>query len=314
MEQTALCNAHDTAPRWEHTAALAAACASNIIWGFSYLFTKVAMDAAGPDALLSFRFLFALAGMTLIIPFKKGCISLKGKRKWPLLLFGATSPLYFYFESYGILYTNATISGVVLAAVPIAAMALAALFLREYPPRRQALCSVFPVIGVVIITLSGNSLGVASPLGIAILVGTCLVSAATRVLNRRLALQYNVFERTYSGFLLTAVVCTLKALHTAGWSLREYIRPLADPAFLLPTLTLSVFCSILAGTISNYAAGKLSVVKFSALGTLTTVCATFAGVVFLHEPMTWVSLAGSVLIIAGVYLVTYVPRSLAGKA
>ena len=67
----------------------------------------------------------------------KGHISLKGKKIWPLFALGSMDLLYFFFESYGVLYTNSTFAGVVLAAVPVVAMALAALLLKEYPTRRQ---------------------------------------------------------------------------------------------------------------------------------------------------------------------------------
>ena len=77
---------------------------------------------------------------------------------------------------------------------------------------------------------------------------------------------------------------------------------------MVAVLTLSVFCSVICYTIVNYAAGKLSVVTLSIYGTLTTICSTFAGVVFLGEPLTPVAFLASLLIIFGVRQVTAAAR------
>lgn len=154
---------------------LAMASLGQIIWGFSVLFSKVALQTAAPDILL---FLLAALIMTFMIVFKKATVSFRGKRWKPLLLLAVTEPIYFYFESYGILYTNATFAGVVLAVVPIIAIVLAILFLKEFPTKRQAAFCLLPVVGVMLMTASGNSLGVIRPVGVAFLMGACLSSAA----------------------------------------------------------------------------------------------------------------------------------------
>ena len=69
-------------------------------------------------------------------------------------------------------------------------------------------------------------------------------------------------------------------------------------------LLLSVFCSIVANMLVNYGAGRISVTKMSAIGNINTVVSSFAGVVFLKEPFTWVMLLGSVLVLVGVRQVT----------
>lgn len=86
--------------------------------------------------------------------------------------------MYFYFESYGILYTNATFAGVVLAVAPVVAILLSVLFLKEYPTRRQAVFCLLPVAGVMLMTVSGSSMGIIRPLGVVFLMGACLTSGA----------------------------------------------------------------------------------------------------------------------------------------
>lgn len=283
---------------------LLAAYSGHAIWGFSYLFTKLALGYATPELLLSHRFLLAVFLMSLPLLTGRKQFSLRGKNWRPLLLLAATEPFCFYFESYGILYTNATFAGVVLAVVPVVSILLSAVFLREFPSRRQVLFCLLPIAGVVMITMAGSSLGIVRPIGVLLLAGSCLASASYRTVNRKAAEEFTSFERTYAVLLICSVVFTLAALRSTHWQVNSYLAPLAQPGFLLPLLILVLFCSIGSNLLINFAAGKMPVAKLSICGTITTVCSAFAGVVFLREPLTALSLVGSALIIIGVRQVT----------
>ena len=283
---------------------LAAASLGHIIWGFSVLFSKMALQTADPDILLSIRFVLAAAVMTMMIVFGKAHVSFRGKRLRPLILLAVTELAYFYFESYGILYTNATFAGVVLAVAPVVAIMLAILFLREFPTKRQAVFCILPVAGVIIMSVSGSSMGIIQPIGILFLMGACFSSAAYKTANRKSAEDFTSFERTYIVILSCAVVFTLSALRTSHGGLSLYLMPLSEPSFLFPVLMLSIFCSVGSNMLVNYAAGRMPVVKLSSLGSLTTLCSMFAGAIFLGEPLTPSLLLGAVLILVGIRQVT----------
>lgn len=281
-----------------------AVCAGQILWGLSYIFSKTAMESAAPSQLLSIRFIIAFIFMNLMLIGKKHRVTLKGKPIRPLVILAVIQPVYFYFESCGILYTNATVSGVILSAVPVVSIIFAVILLKEYPTRRQALFCLLPIIGVILITAAGSSLGVVTPIGIMFLLLTCLASASHKIANKKAAEEYTAFERTYFIVLATGVTFTLAALKSVGWSFSEYIKPIFDLSFLCSVLMLSIFCTVVANVLVNYAAGKLSVAKLASFGPLSTLCSMFAGVMFLGEPLTSMSLVGSLLIILGIWQVS----------
>lgn len=287
---------------------LIAAIVGHSIWGFSYLFSRVALQVASPDALLVTRFTIAFLVLNIMLLTGKFKLELKTKPLIPILILGGIEPIYFYFESYGILYTNATYSGVVLAIVPIVGLLFAAVFLKEYPAKRQIIFGIVPIVGVIMITLSGSELGIVKPIGVILLICTLFASATYRTLNRKLASEYTAFERTYVMMGVSAVVFWIVSLIKTKGDITPYIEPLTNIEFIVPVIILGTFCSVLCHSIVNYAAGKMSVMALSIFGTLTTVCSTFAGVVFLDEPLTLVSFIGSMLIIYGVWQVTRTPK------
>ena len=176
-----------------------AAITGNTLWGFSLLLSKTALNYAPTSILLSMRFIIAFLLMNLILLFKIERISLKGKNILPVLLLALNDVAYFYCESYGIALTNSMFTGVVLSLIPILAMGLSALFLKEFPTLRQILFSFLPVAGVVIIILAGSSSGAIQPVGILFVLSACFLSATQRVINRKAAVNFSAFERSGSG-------------------------------------------------------------------------------------------------------------------
>ena len=73
------------------------------IFGLSYLFSTVGMDAGGdPEILLCTRFAVTFLVLNLMLLFRMGKLDLKGKKLLPPLALGALQPvLYYFLENYG---------------------------------------------------------------------------------------------------------------------------------------------------------------------------------------------------------------------
>lgn len=283
---------------------VAAAVAGNAFWGFSFLFTRVALQETTPELMLALRFMISFALMNIPLLLGRQKLRLKGKKLLPLLGLAVAEPVVFFAESYGILHTNATFAGVMVAIAPIFAIALAALVLKEYPSRRQLLFCLLPVIGVIIMVLSGKSLGVVTPLGVLFLLINCVGIAFYRLFNRWGSQEFTPFERTYMVLFSCLVVFTTSALISVKGDVGAFVAPVTNPRVIFPVLALCLLCSIGANMLVNYAAGRMSVAKLSVFSSLITLCSTFGGIVILREPFSAMSLVGTVLIVYGIWQVS----------
>lgn len=289
-------------------ATLAALC-GNGIFGFSFMFSRIALGSADPFVMLMYRFLLAFAAVQLIALFsrKKGLdgwlrFSPDRKAYGSLLALGLVQPvLYFLFESYGVQLTNATVSGVIIAMVPIVALGAGAVFLKEKPTLRQLLFAALSISGVVVLTLQQSASGDVKALGVALLLGAVISAVGYNVMSRRLSRRCSALECTHMMMLVAAVTFTALALwqHAGHWE--ALAAPIRQPSFLMAMGYLGLLSSVGAFLMLNYANSVLPIAKTSAFCNLTTVLSVFAGVVFLGEPFSWVSLAASAVIIAGVY-------------
>ena len=288
------------------TAVKAIICATlgNIIWGLGFLFTKIGLDVApDPNVMLAHRFTLSTLFMLVPIILGKQKISFKGKKWGPISLLLLLQICYYLFESYGILYTNSTISGLVLAVVPVVTIATGALFLKEYPSIRQILFCIIPVFGVILITVSGKELGVVTPIGVLFLLLTMLSSALYKTVNRKASAEFSPYERTFLVLAVSAIVFNISGLSAVKWDMAAYVAPLIQPRYVLSVLCLSFLSSILANLLVNYALGKMSLFKVSSFGALSTLCSAVAGILFLKEPVSISLVVGGILILVGVHLI-----------
>lgn len=297
--------------------ALLATMMGNSIFGFSFMFSRLALAEATPFTMLMYRFILAFAGLNLLALWaakgrrkadKAGSaddflrFDLRDKPVLPLLALGVVQPvIYFLCESYGIAMTNASFSGVIIALVPIAALGLGALLLKEIPTRRQVLCSLVSIAGVIVMTLQQSAEGEIQPLGVVLLFGAVLSGVMFNIISRGISGQFSPLERTYVMMGVGAIAFTALAFFEQRANPAALLVPLGSASFMLGMAYLSLASSIGAFLLLNYASGHLPVAKMTAFCNLTTVISVFAGVVFLHEPFTLVSLAASAVIILGIW-------------
>ncbi len=282
--------------------AMGGALCANVIFGFSFLFTKLALMVASPILLLAYRFTFAFLLMSIIALCQPKLLQLKGKPIKNVILMGICQPLlYFVCENYGMLYSSTTFAAVIIALVPIGAMGMGAVFLKEKYSIKQVACCVISVGGVIWLAMKNQSEGHVTVLGIILLAGAVLSAAGFNVLSRKSSADFSAFERTYIMFFMAMVVFDVWAVSESMGDMRRLLLPLQDTGFLSAVLYLGGASSVGAFLMYNSATTYLPVARAAAFSSVITVVTLFAGVVFLQESLDFVSLLASVIIILGIW-------------
>lgn len=278
------------------------------IFGFSFLFSKSALMLTSPFVLLSVRFLTAFLVLNLVLLSRKVQISLKGKPVLPLLMMGFVQPvIYFICETYGITLTSASFSGVMIGLAPVAGLVFGVLFLKEQCTMFQVFCTVMSVVGVVLTTTGG--FGKFSFMGFVLLLISVVSSALFTVLSRRISEEFSPFERTYVMSALGGVVFTMIALIQNGGNPAAWTVPLSSSDFWVSVLYLSVFSSVGAFLLINYALNHISVGRTLIFSNFTTVISVLAGIFLMHDTFSALQMVGIIIIILSVFGVSYQKES-----
>ena len=305
----------------KRTLSLVFALLAAVIFGMSFMFSKLALEVAKPTVLLAFRFITAFVAMSLVIGVnalvgkRRGrpvfAFSLKGKPIGSLVLLGLIQPvLYFFCENYGILYTSSAVAGTIIAVVPIACILMDVLVLHEKVTRRQVVCAVLCIIGVAFIYMGGETR--ISVLGLVFLLMTVGCDAVYYTLSHKAAERFTPFEVTYVMFTVGMVFFIPSALiQGAGHMAETFLPAMQSGSFWGAVIYLGLGSSVVAYFLLNFANAHLTVSETSLFSNVTTVVSVLAGVVLLREPFGIWQIIGVVVILVCVYAANTTPKKAA---
>lgn len=279
------------------------------IFGFSFLFTKQALEGINPFHLLGFRFAVAFILLTILRFLGIIKVDVKGKRLNLLLLLALFQPvIYFICETTGIKLTSASEAGMMVALIPVAVTILGALFLKEIPTKKQFVFIITSVFGVLFIIIMKSNPEVEGQLtGIFILLGAVISAGIYNILSRKSSLQYRPVEITYIMMLIGAIVFNLIATvqHIIEGNLHNYLQPLSNSSILIAIGYLGILSSVLAFFLLNFMLSEIEASRAAVFTNLTPVIAVIAGVVFRNESFYWFHAVGGFLILIGVWGTNY---------
>ena len=275
-----------------------------VLYGLSYLVTKRTADAASALALLGWRFIVALAVMSLCVALGLVKIRLRGRRLWPLLRVALFCPcLYFIGETVGIRETTVTESGVFLACVPALSLLASTVILKKKPTKRQIIGILVTFLGVMTTVVAVGLSSSLSPVGYAALM-LAVVAYALYSVFVDLAADYTGAEITYVMLCSGAAFYGLLALGEAAahGALSELLTlPARSGTFRTAVLYQGIGCSVAAFFLSNAAIAKIGVNKTSSFIGVSTIVSILAGALALGEPLSVGQIVGAAVIVAGVY-------------
>ncbi len=291
----------------KHTVAVLLACVAFVIFGFSFMFSSIALSIAEPVVLLCCRFiaavitLSAVVGVNALVGRVRGrawfSFSLKGKPLGGLILLGLVQPVfYLVFENYSIIYTSSAVTGTVLAVVPVICILVDVFVSHERVTKVQVVCAVACVAGVALVETGGESR--LSLLGFVCLLMTLVCDVGYYALSRRASQRFSPLEVTYVMFLMGMIVFVPAALIQGRGQMAELFLPaLRSGAFWGSVWFLGAVSSVGAYGLLNYANGTLTNSEASLIGNIGTVVSVLAGVLLLRDPFTPVQAVGVVVIL-----------------
>lgn len=277
---------------------------ANIIFGFSFLFSKTALSVSTPLIILAARFTVAFLFLNILCLLGVFKINFKSLFKSPALwLMGLAQPfLYFIFELYGLSLVSSAVSGVIIALVPVAVMLYSNLGLKEKSTPLQWVFTLVSIIGVSAISISSNNGEKTYTLGILLLLGAVICAAAFNLLSRKQSSNYTPFERTYVMFLIGFIGFNITAIISLkGQYISVLTQSFCQAEFIFSICYLAIISSVLAFLLYNFATANISAIMASSFSNIIPIVTVLAGLLILKEDLKILDIFFCALIILGVW-------------
>lgn len=273
-----------------------------IIWGVTFISTRILLESLSPVEILVLRFALAYLALCLAATPRIPAASLKTEAIFAFAgLTGIT--LYFLFENIALLYTSVSNVGIIVSTTPFFTAILAWLYLRA---PRPGLCFflgfALAISGIFLISKQGSHMELNfRGDGLALLAS--LSWAAYTIFVRKLSdCGYNSLSITRRVFFY-GLLFMLPLIFTENFHI--------SPSTLLTTLNvinilfLGLGASALCFATWTYALKKLGAARASAYIYLVPVITIFSAALILGDEISFFTITGTVLTIFGLLLSEY---------
>ena len=271
-----------------------------LIWGTTFISTKVLLTAFQPVEILFFRFIMGLLALLLIYPHR-----LNGTSRRQELTFASAGLcgicLYYLLENIALTYTMASNVGVIISVAPFFTAILTHLFLKEEENLKANFFIGFLVamIGIFMISFNGSKLEL-NPVGDLLALLAAFIWACYSVLTKKISsFGYNTILTTRRVFFY-GILFMLPALFLFDFKLE--ITRFTTPVNLLNILFLGLGASALCFVTWNFAVKVLGALKTSVYIYMVPVITVITSFLLLHEKVTALSIIGTTLTLAGLFL------------
>ncbi len=268
-------------------------CTAGGIWGASFLFIAIGLDAFSPALITTLRITFGF-GTLALLPATRRTIP---REDWPrLILLGITwvaIPLSMFPLAER--HVSSAVTGMLNGATPLFTAFVATLMLGKLPPRQQLIGLAIGFVGVVLIGLASVGEESSSLGGIVlILIALCSYGLAYNIsvpLQQRHGALPVIWRALAVGFVLTL------PLGLAGLSSSSFAwRP------LLACMALGALGTGVAYVAMGTLTGRVGSTRASITTYVIPVVAIILGAVFRNDHIAPLAIAGTAVVLAGAWI------------
>lgn len=267
-----------------------------LMWGLSYIATKIALESFSTYSLVLLRFFIASIIFAILL-LMSGLPKFTKRDHLKIIATSAFFPfLYFFLETTALKYTTASEASLIAAIIPIVVLILSSMFLKEKIALKGIIGILFSFIGIVILVFGNmeQKLDLQQNLfGNLLMLGSVLSASFYMILTRNLGKKYSPLHITGTqiiyGTLLFFILCGIK------YGELQITNLTMERIFAL--IFLSVFSTVLAFLCNNYALTKTSAAKVSVFINGVPVVTLFFAYLILHESLTPLQMVGGIIVI-----------------
>lgn len=261
-----------------------------IVWGISFVSTKILLETLLPSQILFIRYFFANVLFTIIMLMRKETFRI---RKQDIAKFVSTTfigtVLYFVVEAKGLERLNATTATLILSLIPVFIMFTNRFTQHEEISKRKKIAVLISVVGVYLV-VQGET-GTNQMMGYVYMFVAVLCWVFYTIVTNKLTNHYSEIKVTAIQSLLGSVVF-LPVLFTEGLPLNQI-----STVEWLNLLYLGVGSSAFVFTLYVFAIKQIGNTVGSLVINFIPLVTLIFGYVFLKETLTPIQLLGGAIIL-----------------
>ena len=277
-----------------------------VVWGWTFVATKVALQYVTPLELLGLRLLTALPLLLVIAFAKRLPFEFDRKEKGAVLLGAAILTAHFLIQITGLKYTTATNTSWIISITPLVMAVLAWILLKEKLGQMTWLGIAVATLGILLLVSHGRltDFGWLSSTGDWLVLISAHTWALYTIAIRNVSQRRPPLATTVAVLLPSAAVILGVMAFTSRWA--KFLEIPLDgmlALLFLGLLGLAIAHWFWQEGVSRVGAGRAGIFLY-----LEPLSTTLLAVPYLGEPFGLYSAVGGLMVLGGVYLAGRKPR------
>lgn len=285
----------------KHTHKLAdlAALFTVVIWGTTFISTKVLLRSFDPVEILFIRFVIGLCALWIVCPRRVRHNSWQEEGLYAAAGLSGIC-LYYLLENIALTYTSASNVGIIVATAPFFTAILSSLFLHEDKPKASFFAGFgLALAGIAMVSFGGSALEV-NPFGDLLSLFAAIVWAVYSVLTRKISKLGEPVVLSTRRIFTWGILFMIPAMFVMDF--HPDVQALFVPVNALNLLYLGAGASAACFVTWNFSVNVLGALKTSVYIYLVPIVTVIASVLVLHEQITAWAALGIVLTLLGLIL------------
>jgi drug/metabolite transporter (DMT)-like permease len=276
---------------------------SNLVFATGYSVSRIVLEDVGPATLAMARLTI---GALILVPWAwraMAAAKLSREDRWRLALTGVVGfTLAFALGNWGLAHSTASNAALLITVEPASLILLSPLLLGERLSRQEGLGAALAILGAAVIVVNGIP-GVTQALvphwrGDVILILSGVAYAAYSLIARPVLLRHPALVVTAYSILWGAVA--MLPLAVLEWATGP--PPVWTPRAVVGTLYLGVVMTALGYAVWNWCLERVETPRVAIFLNIQPLGGALLGVWWLGERLTAFTVAGGLLILAGLHL------------
>ena len=303
MSKTAIAGPSHTIPRSALLAGLAIAIGGAVLFSTKAIVAKL-LYRYNIDAItvIGFRMFFSVPVFAAIAIWQmRNQPALAARDRWRIVGLGLIG--YYVsstFDFLGLQYISVGLERLILFLTPTFVLLMTSIFLKRHISRIEWLAMATSYAGIVLVFAHDVRTGKG-----AVVTGALLVLGAAISYGLYLLFSGELVRRVGSLRLVAYAMCVASAACIAQFFALRPAALLIQPAPVYwLSLVNAIFCTILPVFMTMIAVQRIGAPSASQAGMVGPVSTLFLGALVLGEPITAIQLAGTALVLAGIYMLS----------
>ena len=270
------------------------------IWGVTFINTKyLILNGLNPQEIFLLRFIIAYIGIWTFSPRKLWADNWKDELTMMALGFTGGS-LYFLAENTAIQLSLVNNVAFIVCNAPLLTLFLGMAFSKEIHATTNIIIgSITALIGVALVIFNGSFILKLNPLGDFLALVAAGAWAVYSLLMRGMTKRYNATFLTRKVFFY-GILTVIPAFIINPWQFP--LEKLTEPVIWGNLIFLGVIAALICFVLWSIVIREIGALGSANYIYLSPVTTMIASAIFLKEPVTWMSILGSALILSGLFL------------